>query len=248
MKKIFVFVVAALMVCFSALSVSAESDMPRLADSANLLTNEEEKLLSQKLDQLSQELQYDIVIVTVESVGNKSPGRYASDYFKNGGYGLGKDGSGTILLVSMEEGEWYIDYFGDEHLPYAEDMTGYFLADLSYGDYYDAFEGFADGVKEEYVSATTFPFMKNLFIALAIGFVIAFIIVTSMKSKLKTVASRDHAREYVREGSFNLTHERDLYLYSTVRRVAKPQNNSSRGGRSGGRGGGNSSRGGGGRF
>lgn len=241
MKKFIVFLIAVLVVCMPIASVSAGSESKRLVDGGDLLTlNEEEALLS-RLDEISEEFEYDVVIVTADSLGGKSAMKFAHDSFKNGGYGMGENGSGVILIVSMKEREWYIEFFGDEELPEGTALSEYFLDDLKSGDYYDAFSSFAEAAYDE----LRFSIGGSLLMWLVIGFVVAFITVTVMKGKLKSVRAQDQAREYVRSGSFKLEHSRDLFLYSTVSRVARPKNTSS-GGRSGGGGGG--SRGGGGRF
>ncbi len=241
MKKFYVFVLALLIISLCAVSASAKSDSPRLVDGGELLTAGEENALLAKLDSLSTEHNYDIVVVTVDSLGGKSAYRYATETYLDGGYGLGEDGeSGVILLVSISDREWYIEFFGEERLTEGTALSEYFLDQLSSGDYYGAFDSFANAVDGE----LSFPFGTMLIVALIIGFIVALIATSVMKGKLKSVAMQTNAREYVRKGSFKLTHSRDLFLYSNVTRVARPKNTSSGGSRSGGGG----SRGGGGRF
>ena len=55
------------------------------------------------------------------------------------------------------------------------------------------------------------------------GFVVALIITLVMKSKLKSVRSQRTAANYQRPGSMQLTHSSDLFLYSTVTRMKKPE-------------------------
>lgn len=234
MKKIFVFVlIAALFTCF-AIPVSADADKDLVVDDADLLTDAEEQELESILASVGDEWEYDIVVYTVDAIGVYSAHIYAERFFDDNGYGRGDNADGAILLISMAERDWGI--FGTEMsdsdaAEIGENITPY----LSNGDYFGAFEAFAGEVD----SFKSFPFMKNLIIAFVIALVIALIVVTSMKGKLKSVRNVDHAREYVRKDSFKLTHSRDLYLYSTVSRVAKPKNTSSGGSRGGGsRGGG----------
>ena len=51
---------------------------------------------------------------------------------------------------------------------------------------------------------------------------------------MKSVRQKNDAADYVRPGSMQLTHSRDLFLYSHVSRTAKPKNTSSGGGGGGG--------------
>lgn len=240
MKRITVFVIALLIVAFSALSVSAKSDNPRLVDGADLLSSQEESDIIAKLDAVSEEFEYDVVIVTADTLGGQSAMRFASTAFVNGKYGMGENDSGVILIVGIKERQWYIEFFGDERVTEGTALSDYFLDELSSGDYYGAFASFADAVESE----LEFSFGTMLVVCFVGGFIVAFIVVSIMKGKLKSVRFQDNARAYVRKDSFVLAHSRDLYLYSTTSRVAKPKSNSSGGARSGGGG----SRGGGGSF
>ncbi len=76
--------------------------------------------------------------------------------------------------------------------------------------------------------------VKWLVISVVIGLVIAFFYTNHLKSQLKTVRSKPSASDYIIPGSFNLTGQRDVYLYSNVKKTPKPKNNNtgSRGGSS----------------
>lgn len=69
------------------------------------------------------------------------------------------------------------------------------------------------------------PFKTGL-VAIVIGVVIAILIVLKMVSKLKTVHHQKDADSYVVRGSMNVTESRDMFLYHTVTRTAKPKNTS----------------------
>ena len=66
-------------------------------------------------------------------------------------------------------------------------------------------------------------------IALVIGFVLAKIVVGVMKGQLKTVRYQAAADSYVKSGSMDITESRDMFLYHTVTRTEKPENDSSSG-------------------
>ena len=70
-----------------------------------------------------------------------------------------------------------------------------------------------------------FDFGKTVLISAVIGLIIGFIAVSLMKVQLKSVRYAKNAANYIREGSFCLTESRDVFLYSTVARVPKPQSN-----------------------
>ena len=90
----------------SVLPVSAAS--PRLADEAGLLSNAECAAIEKQLDELSTQYGLDVVIVTTDSTGSSTPMEYADDYFDYNDY----TPDGVLLLVSMEERDWWISTAG----------------------------------------------------------------------------------------------------------------------------------------
>ncbi len=103
-----------------------------------------------------------------------------------------------------------------------------FIEDNGYDDSYYSDEYYYEG---DY-APQSFNFFKNAVIALVTGFVIALLIVLSMKSKLKTVRAKSGAADYVVAGSMNVTASNERFLYRNVTRTPRQQNNSN--GRSGG--------------
>ena len=220
----------------------------RLVDNADLLTDEEENLLLARLDEVSQRQQFDVVVVTASTLDGKSPMAYADDFFDYNGYGLGADRSGALLLLSMEDRDWWISTrgygitaltdFGIEQI--GEDM----VPDLSAGNYYDGFITFARDC-DSYVTAAKngepidvgsfkapFAFAKALGIAAVAGLIVAMIVGNSLKGKMKTVRTASAAAAYARPGSFFLREQNDVFLYQNVTRTAKPQESRSGGGSS----------------
>jgi uncharacterized protein len=237
MKKLSVCLLTFLLVFLFAFSVSANDSKSRLTDGADLLTFEEHNRIAKMLDDVSFEYEYDVVIRTVETIGDyQSEAAFAQDAFRNGGYGLGEKRSGVILVIFESERRAYIEFFGEKRLPEGTALLEDLVPALKNGNYASACLQFAESVDGN----LSFPWLRNVAIAVIIGLVIAFFVTASMKSKLKSVRYQSNAREYIRHGSFNLKHSRDLYLYSTVTRVARPKNNSGgmRGGGGGSRGGG----------
>ena len=64
----------------NAEDIPAGSQLPRLADDADLLTDSEEKELNQQLDTVSEEQECDVIVVTVNSLNGKTVEEY-SDCF-----------------------------------------------------------------------------------------------------------------------------------------------------------------------
>ena len=113
--------------------------LPRLVDEADVLTVEEEADVLEKLDEISERQQFDVVIACINSLGGESAQDYADDFYDYNGYGFGEEKDGTLLLVSMEEREWYISTCGygitaitDAGVSYLSDQ---FLPEMSDGNY-----------------------------------------------------------------------------------------------------------------
>ena len=248
MKKLFCLVVAVLLVVALPLTTVAEHAPKYFSDEAKLL--ESTSQTHHSLFNISNRLNIAIAIHTVNSLDGYSIETTAKRHYENA-YFYGFTG-GVLLLVAMEEREWYIyatgdayDYLTDAALDDIEDAI---VPLLSAGDYYDAFVTYANLCdkfltmgQEGNIYRGAFPLMQNLLIALIVGLGVGLIVVTYMRSQLKSVRPRREAHEYTRPGSMNVTRSRDLFLYRTVSRRPKPKDSGSSGrsggSRSGGRGG-----------
>ena len=223
--------------------VSAWSDTPLLVDGANLLTNSEEQALLQTLQSISQNQQMDIVVLTVNSLNGMSARDYADDFYDYNGY----EEDGILLLVSMEYRDWYISTTGygiyavtDAGIEY---IANRFLDDLSDGYYYDAFTMYANLCDQFIEQAETgkpydvgnmpkgkYPFGFNLLISVVIGFLASMVITAIMAAQLKKVAPQRSAKNYVKQGSLNVTRSQDLFVNRHIHRQARPKESSSSGG------------------
>ncbi len=132
-----------------AITASAERTLPLLVDDADVLTENEERLLLAELETMTQDLSCEIAVVTVSSLGGKHVQDYADDYYDDNGYGYGSGDDGVLLLLAMDEREWAITTYGtamyalsDSALYYIEEQM---LPDLRRGDYYEGFQTFAEG-------------------------------------------------------------------------------------------------------
>ncbi|MBE6834695.1 MAG: TPM domain-containing protein [Ruminococcaceae bacterium] len=257
MKKVLsLIVVIALLVALPVFAFAAESDKPLLVDEAGLLSESEFSLLEEKLNSLSEELNFDIVVVTVDGLDGKSPMVFADDYYDYNGYGYGESHDGCLFLISMEERDWYVSTTGygitaitDYGIDYIESAV---VPYLSSGDYYGAFNEFAETVVDFVVEArngsaydidntidgynpnerSTGDKIKTVLICIAAGLIISLIVTFGIKrSYTKAVKFNRDARNYLVPNSMKITNSYDNFLYSTVTKV-KIQTESSSGGSS----------------
>ena len=232
MKRLIAVLLSVFVLC-TILSVSVFAHPDRLVENADLLPADEEAGIRAKLDTISETYQVDVVIVTTLSTDGKTPMAYADDFFDYNGYGYGASYDGVLLLISMEDRDWWISTTGLGIRAFDDatiDMIGEeMLSDLSSGWYADAFEIFAEEC-EYYINGEIngfpFNFGFNLIVALVIGLVVAFIATAVMKSKLKSVRRQTAASDYVKANSLQLTQSNEIYLYRNVTSVRRASESS----------------------
>lgn len=231
--------IAIVLCLLMALCLTAQATSPRLVDDAGLLTAKAATQLENKLNEISTRQGVDIVVVTVDSTEGKTPEAFADDWFDVRDYAE----DGILLLVSMEESDWYVSTTGygitvvtDAGLEYMADR---FVPLLSDGEYAGACHTFADLCDEFITQANTgdpydthnlpkepFDVVWNLMVCLAIGLVVALIVTGIMRGQLKSVRKQTKADAYVTPGSLALTGSQDLFLYARVTKREKPKSTS----------------------
>lgn len=258
-KKIFVTAAAAVLTAMP-LSLTASADefyyddtLPRVIDNADLLSDSEEETLSDTIDDIISEYNFDVVILTEETIGGELRMVYADDYYDYGGYGIGENYDGMLLLIDMENREWWISTCGygiTVFTDYGIDKMGEIMSyDLGNDDFYSAFELFLSTTEEYIVQANTgkaydidnmyetdddkfFGTVINVGIAILLAAIIALIVVLVFKSQLKSVSFEHAAKIYEVQNSFKVTRSNDVYLYKNVSKRRKPESSSGSGGSS----------------
>lgn len=92
-----------------------------------------------------------------------------------------------------------------------------------YDEDYDSYEPVSVGRRLE-ITARYIP------IALLVGFLLSMIPMGIMKAKLRTVQQKSGAADYVDRDSLRITDTRDIFLYRTVNRTKRAQENEDHGG------------------
>lgn len=238
-KSTFAFITL-LMLLLLPLDVQAAT--PRLVDDAGLLSSEEYDDLLNELDDISDYLVFDVVIVTTDSLGGKSATAYADDFYDENGYR--KDG--ILLLVSMEDRDWAISTSGDGIYAFTdrgqEYITDLVVPYLSDGNYAEGFMTFAlqceDFVLEAdsgkpydvgHMPSRPGAVLFRILIALAVGGIVALAVTLMMRGKLKSVHFQASAAEYYQPGSMAIYAQQDRFLYRNVSRTEKESSSDSGG-------------------
>ncbi len=154
------------------------------------------------------------------------------------GYGLGADVFGGIedyafstALPYFGEDDYYngvisfIDQCSDIAEYYSNHGTAYPEASDIF-DYEDDYY-YTDTVDEYFhhnIHARSFD-LKDVLICYLIAFLVSFIIIKVMAGKLKSVKANPAADNYIRQNSFVLSRQQDVYLYSRVSKTPRPKDN-----------------------
>ena len=151
--------------------------------------------------------------------------------------------NGVLFAVFSGSRDWAVSTkgsaiktFGD----YRDSIVGTIKSELSDGNYFDAFAGYADKCDEmlayesEHGSAYVASQQKDasdyiiaVVISVVVGIIIGFIGSGIMKSKLKSVNYKSGATDYIVPESFKLDNSRDVYLYNTITRTERESESSS---------------------
>ena len=240
MKRKIITIIVSMIFCMTlvlpAAAIDGEDQPPRLVDEAELLIDDEESSLADKLDTVSDKWQCDVAIVTVDSLGNKTATEFADDYFDYNGYGYGDNNDGIMLVISMENRDWAITThaFGIEAFTDAgqEFIMNKVTPPLGNENYSEAFGIFADQCDDflekarsgEPYDSHNLPKESHIKLyilwiipCLIAGAILAFLVTMKEKKSLKSVMKKAGAREYI--GKVELNEKHDRFLYRNLEKV-----------------------------
>lgn len=84
----------------------------RVYDEAGLWSRDQTADLELKIEALRQEMNMDVVLVTIADAQGYSSEEYADTYYEDGGFGMGEDHSGVLLLMDMDNRQLYVSTEG----------------------------------------------------------------------------------------------------------------------------------------
>ena len=238
--------------------MDADGTFPRVVDIYDLLSDSEEASLADTIEDIAEDYDFDVVLLTVDGLGDKTPMEYADDFFDYGGYGYGSGRDGVLFLLSMADRDWWvstrgygiavftdygIDYIGDELVPeyfstgdyaggFAEflDVTRDFLREADTDEPYDTNNTYRGYAVVSSDNGDRELTLKKVGISFVVALVIAWTIVSMMKKSMKTVHLQPKAGTYVQDGSFILSQSTDTFLYSHVTQTRRETSSGGGGG------------------
>ena len=223
----------ALVLCFLCTSVFcrvayADSGVSYVDDNAGLLSTAERNNLIAKAEYLSDIYQEEIRILTIDSLGNFYAEEYADWYYYSNDFAE----DGILLLIAMNEREWYIYTSGDMIYRFTDNdiqnLGSTFTQYLANGENYRAFERYLDALPYYIEGKQDEP---DFMLSLVIGIIAGGVAVWGMSASMNTKRKQSTASYYMENNSFRLHTHQDLFLYSKVDKVRREQNNNSSGGK-----------------
>ena len=213
----------------------------KIYDFSDILTDEEERLLKEKIDKFIEENNMDMVIVTdsfTYSYDSQNE-EYADDFYDYNDFGLDLEHySGVLLLRNTNPSDpyYHMSTSGNAQLYLSDSRINSILDNIYYdiksGNYYEGFSkwiSYTDNyIKSGYPSTASNYYLDNygnmhrvkpkyyppIGIALLMGLAAAGTTVGIMISKNKMVKKAHQASEYLDNGSINITKREDTYLRS----------------------------------
>ena len=261
-KQLLCLLTAAMLLLAAAAPVFAEDGI-YIYDTYGLLTDEEAVTLQNRAQEISEEYDCGVYIVTVADYSDygRSVRGAAENIFRDNEFGLYNDNSGILLLLSMDDRDYFVytngygtytmSQWGDDN------FDAPMLSGFRANDWYAGFEGYLDSCDAalEYAGTTYDPADYDAYgnlvsrgpnigqciaTGVIVGVIGSFIICMIMRRKMRSVAKATSAANYVLQNSLNIYQADDVFTHTTQTRV-KIESDSSRsggGGRPSGGGGG----------
>lgn len=198
------------------LSTPKVDEKEKIYDFANLFTDEEEKLIYEKVISYIDKHDMDMVIVTIDDNNKYSAKEYAIDFYDYNYFGINKTYDGLLLLIDMDTREVYINTTGEAQLIYDDYRINDILDDLVYylssSNYYQAASNFisssysyaesgiADSNKEYEIDSSGEMVRKksvNWFITIGGSFLVPSLILWYFISKHKGIKLATNADDYI---------------------------------------------------
>lgn len=262
MKKLLFCLLAALCLCASFL-VPALAEESYVFDEAGLLSASERGALESQAAEISGEYGCAVYVVTVRDYREYGSGdvrAVAESLYTENGFGLGADGSGVLLLLSMEDRDYTLIAHGYGNVAftdYGKDrLSDEFLDNFRRDDWYGGFADYVSYAGEMLElsrggepldvnspgaggSRSFFGGLRErlgvfgtIIVILVVPALIALIVCTVAKRNMKNVKKAEKADFFAVPGSMKLTVSEDRFTHVTQTRV-KVESDDDHGGKGG---------------
>ena len=211
-------------------NVNALDTSQKIYDYADKLTDSEEELLKEKIDEYIQKYNMDMVLVTVDSHSKSSTSAYADDFYDYNGFGIGSTHDGVIFVLDYNFGKenMWMSTTGEAIRMYDDNRIDNIL-DVVYEDY-DYYELYSDFIEEcSYYASLGIPssnrntiidsngnlvYKRHFPFLLTFGgsAVVATIVLLVLIAKNKMVKKAIEANAYMNKESASITQRSDQFI------------------------------------
>lgn len=229
-RKITVFVLLALLLTLLVLPVHAEEGLYYVTDEADLLTDEEDLELEALLQNISEDHNIGVYLITVgdyASYGDGSVYEVTYGLYHEYTMGKGEERNGIMLLLSLADRDFATFVYGaDAEYAFSDyalqQLEQEFLPHFGENDWYEGFRAYAMTCGEYLAKAEAGEPVEEgdgmlYLIVIGVSFLIALIVVSILKAGMKNVRAGQEAKAYITR-QLNLTQQSDQFTHTTKTR------------------------------
>ena len=233
-----------------------EAGLYHITDAAALLTGDEASQLEAKAQAISEEYKCSIYIITLDDYADIDPSglfEAGQQIYTDYSLGWGSDKDGIMLILSMEDRDYYLIAHGAlanaAFTDYGKEVLAqdYFLDDFRDNSWYSGFDDYLNGCAAFLKDAASGHPVDNygggssssedddnplgtVLLIVVIATIIAFAVCGSLRKKMKSVAIKTNAQEFIAQNGVDLTVNEDNFSHITQTRVLIKTDDSSSGG------------------
>ncbi|MBE5846319.1 MAG: hypothetical protein E7300_01430 [Lachnospiraceae bacterium] len=237
-KRVIAFLAVLAMIMSMTVTAFANADYyENVFDTAGILTDEEAARFEARAAEITNKYGMGVYIVTIPNLsdyGFTEDQAYdcAKYFYTESGYGVGDDGSGIMLLLSMSERKYALIAHGAGNQALTdygnEKMREAFLDDFGDDEWAVGFDHYLEKA-DRYISLWAegkpvdsgsdpddHSWILCLAVAIFVGALGAFIYCCYLESEMKTAVIATNAEGYETENGVEITVSEDTYLHSTT--------------------------------
>ena len=217
-----------------------------VVDDSNCFTDDEINFLSDYIERITNEHQIDVAIY-VEDYSVYESEQRAVDLYDYEFYGYGRNDSGILFYLALEDRKYQFVTFGEGRTridPYMDELADDVVAHLSNDDFYQACLIYLDRVEDilrndvsqfendnrydhENYYDNDVESKPNILLwvggAFIVSLIIAFVLTAIKQRQMNTARKNENAHYYLKQTKMNMSESKDIFLYSTITKSAKPK-------------------------
>ena len=250
MKKIFLSILSLVFMVAAPFALWGVDSL--VLDECNLLSKNELNSLSAKSESLARKYDCGVyigIVPDMDDIDTTYPDAYgveayAQYFFERYCGGMGNEGNGILLLLSMEERDYDLAAHGSRgHYTFTDygkaQLEKSFLGEFRYDNWYEGFSNYLNELDRFFIAAEegkpidvgnrekshNLPF--SLIVGLIVGAIVALITCKGMASKLTSVHEASIAFNFLPQDALKVNDGKDTFIRNSVTREARQTSSSS---------------------